>query len=111
MLEATGVSAGPLFAAVFAVSGLFVGLAAGLGAPVIGASMGQEFGVLVFAFVIVVLGGPGSLMGAFLASLAVGLADAFGKALLPTFAEFTMMGLVVLVLAWRPAGLFGAVAR
>ena len=59
----------------------------------------------------VVLGGPGSLMGAFLASLAVGLADAFGKALLPTFAEFTMMGLVVLVLAWRPAGLFGAVAR
>lgn len=111
MLEGTGISARPLFAAVFALSGLLAGLAAGLGAPVLGASMGQEFSVLVFAFVVVVLGGLGSLKGAFLASLAVGLADAFGKALLPTFAEFTMMGLVVLVLAWRPAGIFGAVTR
>lgn len=108
MLEATGSAARPLFAAVFGLSGCLAGLAAGLGAPVIGASMGQEFTVLVLAFVVVVLGGPGNLTGAFVASLAVGLADAFGKALLPTFAEFTMMGLVVVVLAWRPAGLFGA---
>lgn len=111
MLEATGISAGPLFAAVFALSGCLAGLAAGLGAPVLGASMGQEFSILVLAFVIVVLGGPGNLTGAFVASLAVGIADAFGKALIPTFAEFTMMGLVVVVLAWRPAGLFGAVAK
>lgn len=110
-LEATGVSARPLFAAVFALSGLLAGLAAGLGTPVLGASMGQEFTILVFAFVVVVLGGLGSLRGAFLASLAVGIADAFGKALVPTFAEFTMMGLVVVVLAWRPAGIFGGLAR
>ena len=111
MLEASGVSAGPLFTAVFAIGGLLAGLAAGLGAPVIGASMGQEFTILVLAFVIVVLGGPGSLLGAFLASLAVGIADALGKALVPTFAEFTMMGLVILVLAWRPSGLFGLADR
>jgi branched-chain amino acid transport system permease protein len=111
MLEASAVSVKPLFAGVFAISGLLVGLAAGLGAPVLGASMGQEFTILVFAFVVVVLGGPGSLLGAFLAALAVGIADAFGKALLPTFAEFTMMGLVVLVLAWRPSGVFGGTAR
>lgn len=111
MLEATGISAAPLFAAVFALSGCLAGLAAGLGAPVLGASMGQEFSILVLAFVIVVLGGPGNLTGAFIASLAVGIADAFGKALIPTFAEFTMMGLVVIVLAWRPAGLFGAVTK
>jgi branched-chain amino acid transport system permease protein len=111
MLEASGVSAGPLFTAVFALGGLLAGLAAGLGAPVIGASMGQEFTILVLAFVIVVLGGPGSLLGAFLASLAVGIADALGKALVPTFAEFTMMGLVILVLAWRPSGLFGLAER
>jgi branched-subunit amino acid ABC-type transport system permease component len=73
--------------------------------------MGQEYTILVLAFVIVVIGGPGSLYGAFLASLAVGVADALGKALIPTFAEFTMMGLVVLVLAWRPAGLFGWAGR
>ncbi|HET8559621.1 MAG TPA: branched-chain amino acid ABC transporter permease [Marmoricola sp.] len=105
MLQATGISPGPLFLAVFALSGLLAGLAGGIGAPVMGASMGQEYSVLVLAFVIVVLGGPGNLKGAFLASLAVGLADAFGKAFLPTFAEFTMMGLVVVVLAWRPGGI------
>jgi branched-chain amino acid transport system permease protein len=107
MLEATGVSAGPLFLAVFALSGLLAGLAGGIGAPVMGASMGQEFSVLVLAFVVVVLGGTGNLKGAFIASLAVGLADAYGKALMPTFAEFTMMALVVVVLAWRPQGIFG----
>jgi branched-chain amino acid transport system permease protein len=107
MLEGTGVSSGPLFLGVFVLSGLLAGLAGGIGAPVLGASMGQEFGVLVLAFVIVVLGGAGNLKGAFVASLAVGIADAFGKALMPTFAEFTMMALVVVVLAWRPEGLFG----
>lgn len=108
MLEATGVGAVPLFGAVFALSGLLAGIAGGIGAPVMGASIGQEFSVLVLAFVIVVLGGPGNLKGAFVASLAVGIADAFGKALMPTFAEFTMMGLVVIVLAWRPEGIFGS---
>lgn len=107
MVAALGVSTRRLFAAVFALSGLLAGLAAGLGAPVLGAAMGQEFEILVLALVIVVLGGPGSLKGAFLASLAVGVADAYGKAFLPTFAEFTMMGLVIVVLAWRPSGLFG----
>jgi branched-chain amino acid transport system permease protein len=107
MLEGSGVSARALSTAVFALGGLLAGLAAGLGAPELGASMGQEFSILVLAFVVVVLGGPGSLVGAFLASLAVGVTDALGKALVPTFAEFTMMGLVILVLAWRPAGLLG----
>jgi branched-chain amino acid transport system permease protein len=111
MLEAAGFSPRTLFGAVFALGGLLAGLAAGLGAPVLGASMGQEFSILVLAFVVVVLGGAGSLAGAFVASLAVGVADALGKALMPTFAEFTMMGLVILVLAWRPAGLFGMATR
>jgi branched-chain amino acid transport system permease protein len=107
MLEASGTSVRPLFLAVFALGGLLAGLAAGIGAPVLGASMGQEFTILVLAFVIVVLGGAGSLVGAFAAALAVGIADAFGKAFIPTFAEFTMMGLVIITLVWRPNGLFG----
>jgi len=111
MLEAGGVSVRPLFLSVFALGGLLAGLAAGVGGPVLGASMGQEFSILVLAFVIVVLGGAGSLQGAFVASLGVGVADALGKALLPTFAEFTMMGLVVVTLAWRPNGIFGWAGR
>ena len=67
--------------------------------------------VLLLALVVVVIGGPGSLKGAFIASLAVGVVDAYGKAYLPTFAEFTMMGLLIVVLAWRPAGLFGLADR
>lgn len=110
-LEAMGVRTEPLSTAVFALSGALAGAAAGLGAPVLGASMGQEFSVLVFALVVVVLGGLGSLGGAFLASIAVGIADAVGKALIPQFGEFTMMGLVVIVLGWRPAGLFGRSTR
>ena len=106
-LEAMGVRTEPLSVAVFALSGALAGAAAGLGAPVLSASMGQEFTVLVFALVVVVLGGLGSLGGAFVAAIAVGLADAIGKAVIPEFGEFTMMGLVVVVLAWRPAGLFG----
>jgi branched-chain amino acid transport system permease protein len=111
MLAASGTSVAPLFLAVFALGGVLVGIAAGVGAPTLGASVGQEFTILVLAFVVVVLGGLGSLQGAFVASLAVGIADALGKALIPTFAEFTMMGLVVVVLAWRPAGLFGWAER
>jgi branched-chain amino acid transport system permease protein len=110
-LEAMGVRTEPLSTAVFALSGALAGAAAGLGAPVLGASMGQEFSVLVFALVVVVLGGLGSLGGAFVASIAVGLADAVGKAVIPQFGEFTMMGLVVIVLGWRPAGLFGRSIR
>ena len=110
-LEAMGVRTEPLSTAVFALSGALAGAAAGLGAPVLGASMGQEFTVLVFALVVVALGGLGSLGGAFVAALAVGLADAVGKALIPQFGEFTMMALVVIVLSWRPAGLFGRTIR
>jgi branched-chain amino acid transport system permease protein len=110
-LEAMGVRTEPLSTAVFALSGALAGAAAGLGAPVLGASMGQEFSVLVFALVVVVLGGLGSLGGAFLAAIAVGISDAVGKALIPQFGEFIMMGLVVIVLGWRPAGLFGRSTR
>src|SRR5690606_13012440 len=106
-----GLAAAPLFAAVFALAGLLAGLAAGLGAPVLGASIGQEISVLVLALVILVLGGPGSLAGAFIARLTVGVAGAFGKMLLPTFAGFTLRVLVVVVLAGRPSGLFGGAAR
>lgn len=107
MLEGSGRSAQPLFFAVFAISGALAGIAGAMGSPLMGAAMGQEFSVLLLAFVIVVVGGPGNLKGAFIASIVVGIADSIGKAYLPTFAEFVIMGLVVVVLAWRPAGLFG----
>ncbi len=104
-LEALGIRTDLLFLAVFALAGGLAGLAGGLGVPLLGASVGQEFDVLILALVAVVVGGLGSLKGAFIASILVGLVDAYGKAWLPTFASFTIMALVVLVLAVRPAGL------
>tara|TARA_Y100000590_G_scaffold294973_1_gene332461 strand:+ start:2953 stop:3861 length:909 start_codon:yes stop_codon:yes gene_type:complete len=104
-LEAMGVQPRNLYLAVFGLAGGFAGLAGGLGAPILGASVGQEFTILIFALVAVVIGGLGDLTGAFAASILVGLVDAYGKALVPQFASFTMMALVVLVLALRPQGL------
>lgn len=104
-LEALGIRTDLLFLAVFALAGGLAGLAGGLGVPLLGASIGQEFDVLILALVAVVVGGLGSLKGAFIASILVGLVDAYGKAWLSTFASFTIMALVVLVLAVRPAGL------
>lgn len=104
-LEALGVRTDVLFLAVFALAGGLAGLAGGLGAPLLGATVGQEFSMLILALVAVVVGGLGSLKGAFVASVLVGLVDAYGKAWLPTFASFTVMALVVAVLAIRPNGL------
>ena len=109
-LEALGIRTDLLFLAVFALAGGLAGLAAGLGVPLLGASIGQEFSVLILALVAVVVGGLGSLKGAFVASVLVGLVDAYGKAWLPTFASFTIMALVVAVLAIRPAGLVDRLA-
>lgn len=111
-LEAMGVRPRLLYLAVFGLAGGLAGLAGGIGAPILGASVGQELDLLIFALVAVVVGGLGSLSGAFVASVLVGLVDAYGKAAFPTAASFTVMALVIVVLAFRPTGLLSpGVAR
>ena len=68
---------------------------------------GLDFELLPFAFVVVVVGGMGSLSGALVGSIIVGITDNFGKALFPELAYFTLFAPMALVLAWRPTGLFG----
>jgi branched-chain amino acid transport system permease protein len=67
--------------------------------------MGIE--ILIPAFIVVVVGGMGSLRGAFVASVFVGLVDTFGKAYFPDLALFMIYLLMVVVLLTRPQGLFG----
>jgi branched-chain amino acid transport system permease protein len=110
-LEAMGVRPRLLYLATFGLAGGLAGLAGGLGSPILGASVGQELDLLIFALVAVVVGGLGSLSGAFVASILVGLVDAYGKAAFPTSASFTVMALVIAVLAFRPSGLVARVAR
>ncbi len=102
-----GINVPVLFAAVFALG---VGLAAVGGTvagPILGLYPGMDIEILIPAFIVVVIGGMGSLRGAFVASLFVGLVDTFGKAYFPDFALFMIYLLMVVVLLTRPQGLFG----
>jgi len=67
--------------------------------------MGNQ--VLIISFVVVVIGGIGSVKGALLAALLIGLADTFGKVLLPQIAGMVVYLLMAAVLLWRPRGIFG----
>jgi branched-chain amino acid transport system permease protein len=68
---------------------------------------GLDFELLIFAFVVVILGGMGSIPGALIGAVIVGLIDNFGKALLPELSYFTLFAPMALMLAIRPMGLFG----
>ncbi len=79
----------------------------GINVPVLSLYPGADFEVLPYAFVVVIVGGLGSLPGAMVGSLLVGLLDNFGKALFPELSYFTLFAPMALILALRPTGLFG----
>jgi len=96
------------------VSGMTFGLGALLAAfggvvaaPFFGVYAGADFEILPLAFLVVIVGGMGSLKGAAVGSILVGLVDNFGKALFPDFSYFTLFLPMAIVLAIRPTGLFG----
>jgi branched-chain amino acid transport system permease protein len=68
---------------------------------------GADFEVMLLGFVVVIVGGLGSLKGALVGGLIVGLLDNFGKVFFPEFALFTIFAPMALILAVRPLGLFG----
>jgi branched-chain amino acid transport system permease protein len=78
-----------------------------LAAPISSVFPGMGNQVLILSFVIVVIGGIGSVWGAFLASLLVGFADTFGKVLLPDFAGLVVYFVMAAVLLLRPEGILG----
>ena len=102
-----GINVPLLFASVFALG---VGLAAiggTVAGPILGLYPGMDIEILIPAFIVVVIGGMGSLRGAFVASVFVGLVDTFGKAYFSDLALFMIYLLMVVVLLTRPQGLFG----
>ena len=72
-----------------------------------GIAPGFDWEILVLAFVIIIIGGFGSLKGALIGSIMVGLIDNFGKALFPELSYFTLFAPVAIILAFKPTGLFG----
>lgn len=104
---ALGINVSLLFTGVFALGSFLAALGGVLGGPVLGAYPGAEFEVLLLAFVVVIVGGLGSLKGAFVGAMVVGLIDTYGKAYFPQFALFSIFVPMVVVLSVRPTGLFG----
>lgn len=78
-----------------------------VGAPFLGVYAGIDFDILPLAFVVVIVGGMGSLKGAAVGSILVGMVDTFGKALIPDLSYFTLFLPMAIVLAIKPTGLFG----
>ena len=111
MASAIGVRVSALFTAVF-VFGTWLGaMGGGLAVPYVGLltpGMGET--VIINAFVVAVIGGLGSLKGAFFGALIIGLLSSFGTRYLPTFDMFLTFILMAAVLMWRPQGFFGEAA-
>ena len=107
MLELLGFDSRVLFRLVFAAGTMLAAAAGMLAAPVESVYPGIGERVLIVSFVVVVIGGMGSIRGAFIGALLIGIADAFGKMLLPGFASVMVYALMAVVLVVRPAGLFG----
>ncbi len=123
MVSALGVNIERLFAIVFSLGAVLAGLAGMLVAPITEASIGMGNGIIITAFVVIIVGGIGSMKGAFIAAMLIGLIDTLGRAFLdgvfklfmssdaaensaPAVSAMLIYIIMALVLAFRPKGLF-----
>ena len=116
MVQSLGINVQLVYRIVFAAGIALAGLAGMIAAPVSAVFPGMGNQVLIICFVVIVIGGMGSVKGAMLASLLIGLVDTFGKVihleaggvrLLPELSSMTVYLLMAIVLLWRPEGVFG----
>jgi len=107
MARSIGVNVDWLFMGVFAFVGFLAGLGGALGAPLLGSYQGVEFEILTLTLVVVVIGGVGSIPGALVGSVLVGLIDSIGKVNLPELSFLILFAPMVLILSIRPSGLLG----
>lgn len=106
MAQALGVNINLVYRLVFALGVALAAFAGMLAAPVSSVFPGMGNQVLIISFVVVVIGGIGSVWGALVAALLIGFADTFGAVLFPQFAGMAVYLLMAAILLWRPEGLF-----
>ena len=107
MTMGLGINIGIIFTLVFCLGSFIAGFAGIIGVPLVGAYPEVAMDALLLALIVVVVGGTGSISGAALASVAVGLLDSFSKALLPGLTYFSVYLALILILLFRPSGLLG----
>ena len=108
MVQSLGIDIQLLYRIVFAAGVALAVLAGMVAAPVSSVYPGMGNQVLIICFVVVVIGGIGSIRGALLAALLIGVAETFGTVLLPHAAGVLVYVLMALILLWKPGGLFRA---
>ena len=123
MIAALGVNIKLLYTLVFGLGALLAGLAGAMAGPILAVETGMGESILILTFVVIVIGGIGSIRGAFISALLVGLVDTLGRAFLPTLfrlflpaaqadgigSSLASMGIYIFmaaILIWRPKGLF-----
>jgi len=107
MARAVGIDTSRISMFVFGLGAFLAALGGVIGGAFLGIYPGLDFEILPIAFAVVIIGGMGSLGGAAIGALLVGLADNFGKALFPEVSYFTLYAPMALILAIKPTGLFG----
>ena len=109
MVGSLGVNIKLLYTVLFGIGSALAGLAGMMAGPILSIESGMGDPVLILALVVIVIGGLGSIRGALLASIMVGVADTFGRILLPpALASMVIYLMMAAILFWRPKGLFSA---
>ncbi|HTU53346.1 MAG TPA: branched-chain amino acid ABC transporter permease [Acetobacteraceae bacterium] len=111
MARGVGIPVSRLFTAVFFLGTALAGLGGVIGGPILSAYPGLDFDMLPLALIVVILGGIGSIAGAFAGSMIVGFIYNFGIALFPSFAYVILFLPMIIALIVKPEGLFGRVPQ
>jgi len=107
MAMSLGINLKMVFTGVFALGAFIAGFCGLIGAPLLGINLGIGWDALLLAMIVVIVGGTGSVQGALVGGLVIGLIDAYGKAFFPELAYFTMYIVLIIILLFRPSGLMG----
>jgi branched-chain amino acid transport system permease protein len=110
MLAASGVNVQRVFAVTFAIGAGMAGLAGVVGGSALSVSPGEDTRYLLASLVVVIVGGMGSVTGAAIGALLIGMAEQFGLAYAPTYSVVFTFVIMVLALAFRPRGIMGKAA-
>jgi branched-chain amino acid transport system permease protein len=107
MARGLGINVDAAFAVTFAIGSGLAGLGGALAIEIVGLDPFFALIYLVFVLIVVSVGGLGSIAGSFVAAMIIGMSDVFGKYYVPELGSFLIYLVMILLLMWRPAGLFG----
>jgi len=102
-----GINVPRLYTLVFGIGAWLAGLMGVFHGPLMNINLGMGHRYMLTAFAVVVIGGLGKVHGVYVVSILLGLLEAFGILFVPFFERIFMWGLMIVILIWRPRGLFG----